>query len=181
VINDGLLNVRGSFTAPSITGSGILLGSGAFQSWEFPGSSVNDITLTASSATRLIVSDLILLTSSSVLFGFEDLAGDNGFLDIDGNLTLAGNLVIRDLGGLEEGTYTLFHYSDILTQNGYSISGDLGGFAQALLFDSELKTISLQLTSIPPPMLVLVPEPGTGLLLGAGLAALAERRRRRAS
>jgi autotransporter-associated beta strand protein len=90
-----------------------------------PGLSVGTLSVTGKG-------EFVLTTSSTSIFELDTIAGTSDlvtFDDSDGNLTLGGTLSIENLGGIEEGDYTLFNlsggtvsgsFSDILMPRGFA-------------------------------------------------------------
>jgi T5SS/PEP-CTERM-associated repeat protein len=84
----------------------VTLGNGATLS---PGSGVGTLTL----------GNNLVLNNGGVLQ--YDLGASNDLTVVGGNLTLGGTLNVNDAGGFGVGTYTLFTYAGVLTNNGVTI------------------------------------------------------------
>jgi autotransporter-associated beta strand protein len=123
----------------------------------------------------LTTGNLTLSAGSTVAF---DLAvanvvgsGINELVNINGNFTLDGTLVVTELPGFGEGTYPLFDYSGTLTNNG--LEPEAGFLAMYPGSFIEIDTSNTRVN------LVVVPEAGALLLTLSGGAALTLRRYRR--
>ncbi len=127
-------------------------------------------TLTLGSTTFTAGSQLLFdLDTPNVIGG-----GINDLTEVNGNLLLAGTLVINPLAGFGAGTYRLFDYTGSLTSQGLSITGISGDFF-AVLDSSVPGQVNLNVAA--------VPEPSTVVLLGLGAVGvvLGTRRRRAAA
>ncbi|HEY1084589.1 MAG TPA: PEP-CTERM sorting domain-containing protein, partial [Prosthecobacter sp.] len=91
-------------------------------------------------------------------------------VSVKGNLTLAGQLNVTDLGGFGNGDYKLFDWTGILnyTPGDVSFANLPSGFTYVIDTTTWANSVYL----------VVTPEPGRALLLVVGLAALLMRRRR---
>jgi hypothetical protein len=78
-------------------------------------------------AGALSISNLILNSMSVLEFDLSSLAGSNDRINT-GNLTLDGLINVTNLGGLQEGAYTLFNYTGTLTDNGLQLNSVPYGF-----------------------------------------------------
>jgi autotransporter-associated beta strand protein len=113
----------------------------------------------------------LALNDASILdFELGSLAGPNDLIDITGDLTLDGILNISNLGGLDDGRYTLMTYSGSLSDNGLALGSTPGAFNYSI-DTGTAGSVFLDISA--------VPEPGTLTLLGLG-GLLALRRRRAA-
>lgn len=111
------------------------------------------------------VLDLELSANSELLLRLDGLGDPQDQLVIDGDLLLDGFLAIENLGGLEEGIYTLITYSGDLTDNGLAFGNMPSGFTYQLLLDSPGQ-INLS----------VIPEPSSLLLLLLALGSMGSRK-----
>jgi fibronectin-binding autotransporter adhesin len=94
---------------------------------------------------------------------------ENDLLNITGDLTLDGFLHVLAGNGFGEGTYRLANYSGILTNSGLDLeSSFLASFPGSHIDTTTVGEVSL----------VVVPEPGTAVLLLGGVIVLGRRRLR---
>jgi fibronectin-binding autotransporter adhesin len=98
-------------------------------------------------------------------------SGVNDLLAINGSLTLDGVLQVDALAGFVAGTYRLANYTGALTNNIMSIDSDF-------LLTHPGSTIDT--ATVGEINLVVIPEPGSALLMLGGLGLAASLRRRRA-
>jgi autotransporter-associated beta strand protein len=68
--------------------------------------------------------NLTLGSNATTIIGFGPAGGaGNGLIQVNGNLTLGGQLVVNDVGGMTSNTtYTAFYYTGTLTNNGVTTS-----------------------------------------------------------
>jgi fibronectin-binding autotransporter adhesin len=173
-VNAGTLLVTGSVVGvTTVNAGGTLGGAGTLDAVDVVGGTLapgNGIgTLTTGTLTLDAASTLKLeLTLGDTTAG----GGINDLAIVNGNLTLDGTLQVTELGGplSNDGIYTLFDYSGILTDNGLAL--DAGFLAvhpgAAIIID----TVNTQ-------VLLSVPEPASAVSILGGLCLFAGLRRRR--
>jgi fibronectin-binding autotransporter adhesin len=171
-VNAGKLLVTGSISgsAVSVAADAILGGSGTIGSVQVadggeiaPGVGIGTLS----------TGDLVLSSASQVEFelGLPGIVGgtENDLLTISGGLTLDGLLQIVAGNGFGQGTYRLANYSGGLTDGGLALDpAFLASFPGSHIDTATLGEVNL----------VVVPEPGTALLLLGGVLILGRRRTR---
>ncbi|MES2736509.1 MAG: PEP-CTERM sorting domain-containing protein [Verrucomicrobiota bacterium] len=125
---------------------------------------------------KLTVGDLtgLTLAPTSVLrfdLGTFDSSTDDE-VSVRGNLTLAGQLNVTDLGGFGNGAYKLFDWTGLLTYNPADLT--FGNLPSGFTYTIDTTTWANSA------YLVVTPEPGRALLLFVGLSTLLFNRRRKA-
>jgi T5SS/PEP-CTERM-associated repeat protein len=152
---DGLTIASNATLAGSGTiTAGVTIQSGGVVS---PGNSIGTLT----------VAQLALLAGAILDFELGAPDGDNDFINVLGDLTLAGTLNVTGLFGFTNGTYTLMTYGGVLTDNGLKLGLIPDGFSGTIQAGSGEVN------------LVVVPEPNAATLVVLGVIAVALVRRRR--
>ena len=120
-INAGTLQMDGDFLSPVLVNEGATLsGRGTIDA---PVEAANNATLSPGdvSAGTLTTGSLTLNSSSQLVFGLgaPGTVGSevNDLIVVNGDLVLDGQLEVLNLGGFDEGTYTLITYTGSLTDN----------------------------------------------------------------
>jgi autotransporter-associated beta strand protein len=116
-----LVNGKHNGTGPFTVNAGTTLG-GAGQ--VASAVSVLDGGMIASGPGPLTVGSLMLGTNATAVIGFgAPGAPTNGLIQVNGSLTLGGQLLVDDLGSMaSNATYTAFYYTGTLSNNGVTIS-----------------------------------------------------------
>jgi hypothetical protein len=124
------------------------------------------------SVGTLTVSSLQMDSASVWRFelGTREIAGESDLLQISGELTLDGILQVLPQPGFGGGTYHLANYAGAFTDNGMLLDP---AFLQ--LYPGS----SIDTTAAGEVNLIVVPEPGSAIILLGGLCALAGFRRTR--
>ena len=170
VINGGGLFVTGSLSGSvQINAGGYLGGTGSVGAVVSTG---GELTPGLSPGT-LTLSSLSLDAASSLNFelGMPGVVGSgvNDLLSIGGGLTLDGTLGVATLAGFDIGIYRIANYGGSLTDNILDLdSGFLVTYPGSFIDTATTGQVNL----------VVVPEPGSAVLLLAGLGAMLGRRRR---
>ena len=166
VANAATLGGNGTINRSVSVSAGGILSAG-----DMSGSTSQVGTLTLGTGTT---SGLSLLDDTSKLKfdlqqgNFTVGSGINDLITVAGQLTLDGILTINELGGsLTHGTYRLFNYTGVLTDNGLDLDAAFLAAHPGSLID----------TSIANQINLVVPEPSTWALLAFGLTAVAAFRR----
>ena len=119
IVDGGTLNVGGLLNSSVDVKSGATLtGSGSIQQQVHIDDGGH---LALSSGTTMSVGRLILDSDSNVDVRLAT-PSSTPVLNIGGNLTLDGNLNVRDAGGFGVGVYRLFNYTGTLTDNGLTVT-----------------------------------------------------------
>lgn len=174
VVDSGTLEVNGTMTGDAIvdltaglSGSGTIDGNVSFNfsSAEF----FNYLNPGNSPGTLTINQDLDLVRNTIITFELGELGKteESDFINVLGDLTLDGILEISPLGGFEIGSYKLFSYGGMLTDNGLEIAAS-GGIEASIELGGGGE-VQLVVTAIP--------EPNTVGLLGLALVGWCLRRR----
>ncbi len=170
-VNGGTLAVSGS-----ISGSAVTLNGGTLGGIGTTGTvaSIGGALAPGASAGTLTVAALTLDSASALNFELATAgiigSGVNDLLSIGGSLTLDGTLNVTPLAGFDFGTYRIVNYGGAFTDNGLDLSP---------AFISAYPGSSIDVATVGQVNLVVVPEPGSAMLLLAGLGATMVRRRRR--
>lgn len=165
-IDNGTLRVEGSLTESTITvnADGTLAGSG----------SVGDVIVSGgtlgpgSSPGTLHTGSLTFGDSSLLVFELDGLSEISDLIAVDGDLTLDGILNVINLGGLEQGNYTLIDYTGNLIDNGLTLGSLPEEFGYVLDTTSTPGSVELH----------VIPEPASAVLLALGGLVLCVRSRR---
>ena len=172
IVSGGTLVVSGSISGSAVTLNGGTLGgtgsTGAVTSvggTVAPGASPGTLTTGTMALDGASVWKFELATAGVVGSGVNDL------LTVSGALTLDGTLQVTTLGGFGNGTYRLANYSGALTDSGLDLE---------VSFLTAYPGSTVDVGTAGEVNLVVVPEPGSALLLLGGIGALAGLRRRRA-
>ena len=138
-VNAGTLVVNGSLATGStvtVNSTGTLAGTGTVAGTVnvLSGGTLNPGGI--STPGTLTIGNLVLNAGSTLNFRLAQagVAGgmQNDFVNLTGNLTLAGTLNVTQLAGFGVGTYTLFDFGGILTDNNFSAINGLSGFTVSI-------------------------------------------------
>jgi fibronectin-binding autotransporter adhesin len=178
-VNQGILLVNNA--SDSATGTGnvvvnpnsVLAGSGSIAG---DVSLVDAILSPGNSAGTLTLGSTAISAGSQLLFELDTpnvVGGVNDLVVVNGDLLLAGTIVVNPLAGFGAGSYRLFDYSGLFSSGDLTIAGVPSQFVASLDL-SVPGQVNLSVAA--------VPEPSTWVLLagGAGAFGLIARRRRAA-
>ena len=169
-VNGGTLAVSGS-----LSGSAVALNSATLSGLGSVGAvtSIGGTIAPGASPGTLTVAALTLDSASALNFELSTAgiigSGVNDLLAIGGALTLDGTLNITELSGFGNGTYRLANYGGAFTDNGLDLTPT---------FLANYPGSNVDVATTGEVNLVVVPEPGSAVLLLAGLGAMIARRRR---
>ena len=155
---NGTLTREVSLAAGAILSPGDVSATGVSLGGKLTVGDVTGLTLTPTSVLRFDLSTFDSSTDDEV--------------SVRGNLTLAGQLNVTDLGGFGNGAYKLFDWTGLLTYNpaDFTFGNMPSGFTYTLDTTTWANSVYL----------VVTPEPGRALLLFVGLSVLLFNRRRKA-
>jgi fibronectin-binding autotransporter adhesin len=180
-VGNGVLLVNGSVLSPVNVIAGILGGSGTISGTVTVGSAT---LAPGSSAATLVISNSLALSSSSTLSfelcgtnttagnGINDLIQGVTTLTLDGTLNVAETTPGSFLGAQMGDQWTLIAYSGLVADNGLTL-GAMPALGDGLRFALDETTTAGEVD------LVVVPEPGTLVLLAAGAIGLLAYARRK--
>ncbi|MBO9514691.1 MAG: autotransporter domain-containing protein [Variovorax sp.] len=118
-VNDGLLRVDGSLgnTAVTVRNGGALSGAGSIAGTV----TVSDGGVLRGTAGQTLTTGALTFTGGSYLSVGLGTPGSQALFQVNGALTLDGQLYVTDLGGFGAGVYRLINYTGGLTNNGLDI------------------------------------------------------------
>jgi fibronectin-binding autotransporter adhesin len=170
-VNDGTLLVNGSLSGSNVLLNDATLGGiGAVGSVNSiggaiaPGASAGTLSTAGLSLDSTSLWDFELATAGVVGSGVNDL------ILVNGALTLDGILDVTPLPGFGAGTYRLASYTGGFVDNGLEIDP---------AFLASYPGSSIDTTNVGEVNLIVIPEPGSVVLLIGGLAIATASRRRR--
>jgi hypothetical protein len=163
-VNGDLSGSTVSLTGTTLGGTGSVGNVSALSAVIAPGTGPGTLTMASLAMDADTLWRFELATPGVIGSGVNDL------LSINGALILDGALEINPFAGLAAGTYRLANYAGVLTDNGMVLDpAFLAAYPGSAIDTGSAGEINL----------VLVPEPGSALLMLGGLGIAASLRRRR--
>jgi len=137
--------------------NGLLLASG--QTLDGQGTVIGSLTVGSGAnfqpgnplGTLAITSNLVMLAGAALQYA---LGTNSTLTSVTGNLTLAGTLYLSDAGGFGPGSYTLFTYAGVFTNNGLAVAAVPNlNYGYSLDATSDIGQVKLTVASITPSLM----------------------------